>query len=427
MQHGTLRALIGPALVAALSAGAIAQSTERACFVANNGNIDGSISSFTFDETGQAVLVDRLVTGVDDEPGTNPQTISITPSGKYLATGHGTISDTTEQLTIIEVAPDATLSTAAVFFVPDSPLAVAWYSDDLLAVTHTDVGGANELLLYRWDPAGPSLTLLDSVGTGQFTHELALHPTLPIIYTQDSWSAYKIQVVRVNPDDTLDLIQSLSTGSIYPLGMAVSHDGSKLYSTGGISSGRHAVHGYNIAPDGTLTVMTNSPYNSPGDSPKDAVFSEDDGYVFVSHGSDATLRTFAVDPITGDITPTGYSFDVGIQGSLGDAKVLGDLMLVTDEYYGDRGLYAFTINPDGSLTSNGPIVDTLGVTPESIAVWPGVACAPDFNGDTGLNSQDFIAFLNAFVVNDPSADYNNDGTVNSQDFIAFLNDFVAGC
>jgi hypothetical protein len=55
------------------------------------------------------------------------------------------------------------------------------------------------------------------------------------------------------------------------------------------------------------------------------------------------------------------------------------------------------------------------------------ACPPDFNGDTVVNSQDFIAFLNAFVAGDPSADFNGDGNVNSQDFIMFLNLFVAGC
>ena len=52
-------------------------------------------------------------------------------------------------------------------------------------------------------------------------------------------------------------------------------------------------------------------------------------------------------------------------------------------------------------------------------------CPPDWNGDTVLNSQDFIAFLNDFVAG--NADYDGDTTTNSQDFIAFLNDFVAGC
>jgi hypothetical protein len=54
-------------------------------------------------------------------------------------------------------------------------------------------------------------------------------------------------------------------------------------------------------------------------------------------------------------------------------------------------------------------------------------CPADFNGDGEVNSQDFVAFLNAFVAGEPEADFNGDGEINSQDFVAFLNAFVAGC
>ena len=52
-------------------------------------------------------------------------------------------------------------------------------------------------------------------------------------------------------------------------------------------------------------------------------------------------------------------------------------------------------------------------------------CPPDYNGDTVLDSKDFIAFLNDFTAG--NADYNGDTVTDSKDFIAFLNDFVAGC
>ena len=39
---------------------------------------------------------------------------------------------------------------------------------------------------------------------------------------------------------------------------------------------------------------------------------------------------------------------------------------------GPAGLFAFTVNPDGSLTQNGPIMDTLGARPEYIATWAGI-------------------------------------------------------
>lgn len=54
-------------------------------------------------------------------------------------------------------------------------------------------------------------------------------------------------------------------------------------------------------------------------------------------------------------------------------------------------------------------------------------CAGDFDGSGTINSQDFVAFLNAFVANDRHSDFNGDGSHDSQDFVAFLNAFVAGC
>lgn len=79
------------------------------------------------------------------------------------------------------------------------------------------------------------------------------------------------------------------------------------------------------------------------------------------------------------------------------------------------------------LTLDIDSVDVLASSAGQIVATGPVVCAADFNGDGEVNSQDFIAFLNAFVAGDPSADFNGDGIVNSQDFIMFLNAFVAGC
>lgn len=58
---------------------------------------------------------------------------------------------------------------------------------------------------------------------------------------------------------------------------------------------------------------------------------------------------------------------------------------------------------------------------------PGDGCRADLTGDGVVNTQDFIAYLNAWATTDPIADWNEDGTVNTQDFLAYLNDWVAGC
>jgi len=54
-------------------------------------------------------------------------------------------------------------------------------------------------------------------------------------------------------------------------------------------------------------------------------------------------------------------------------------------------------------------------------------CAADFNGDETVNTQDVLAFLNAWTAGDSSADVNGDGTINTQDVLAFLNLWTAGC
>jgi hypothetical protein len=52
-------------------------------------------------------------------------------------------------------------------------------------------------------------------------------------------------------------------------------------------------------------------------------------------------------------------------------------------------------------------------------------CAPDWNHDGTVNSQDFFDFLAGFF--NSNADYNGDGVTNSQDFFDFLSGFFAGC
>lgn len=61
------------------------------------------------------------------------------------------------------------------------------------------------------------------------------------------------------------------------------------------------------------------------------------------------------------------------------------------------------------------------------AAWVGALCPPDMNGDGAVDTQDFLAFLNAWAGGDPVADWNSDGTINTQDFLAYLNEWAAGC
>jgi hypothetical protein len=75
------------------------------------------------------------------------------------------------------------------------------------------------------------------------------------------------------------------------------------------------------------------------------------------------------------------------------------------------------------------LIDHVGfyVGAQTIPPPPPPACPPDWNGDGGVNSQDFFDFLSDFFAMPARADYNGDGTTNSQDFFDFVTEFFAGC
>lgn len=383
----------------AMPAYVVAQSDQPAVFVANNGNLEGSVTSYTVNADGSLHFVMKFVTGSTPStqmphPGTNAQTISLRPDGRYVMTGHGTINSVTERLTLLEVHPDATLTLAQTYETPDSPLAVEWIDNEHVAVTKTSLSTGNRVLVYHIDPQSPSLQLVDSEATGSFTTSLAIHPSRRFLYAQDS-TGDVVRTFRVNADGTLDLADTDGISPTYPLGLGVSPDGTMLFSGGGISGGGHRVSGFFINPaDGTISQMPSSPFTSPGSSPKQVAVSSDSAIAFVAHGTDATVRSFLIDREAGQLVSTGFLFDVGVQGSLGEIAVMGDLLLVLDRDTitdGVRGLYSFTVHTDGTLTQNGPLVDSQGITPNELAVWTPPATG-DADGDGDVDLADFDQF-----------------------------------
>ncbi len=439
--RGRARVAAGAAaclLLAAALPAARGQANMKAAFLANNGNLEGSVSSYRFNADGSLVFVDKVITGqreniYDYEPGCNAYCLSISPDGRYLAVGHASSDDPIQQITILEVAADATLSVVLEYPAPDTPMDIEWIDDHTLAALRTELGITNQVIVYDFDPAGPTLTEIDRGDCNTFTTSLAVHPSRKYLYAGDS-NANAIYVFAINTDGTLTALPTTYTGATYPLGVVVSPDGSKLYAFGGISSGGHAVLGYHIQPDGSLVAMAGSPFYSPGSSPKDGTFSADSSILYVGHGTDATTRSFLIDAETGALTYTGHSFDVGIQGSLGDLRVLNGYLLISDNYYDETGLYSLDAEPDGGMPQNGPIVDSQGIGPREIATWPpNVGCPADFDADGAVGLSDLALMLSSYGLCEgeagyfPPADLDFYDCVDLSDLAVLLADYGGAC
>jgi 6-phosphogluconolactonase len=411
---------------------AAAQSDTRAIFVSNNGNLEGSVTAFRVNDNGAVTFVNRIVTGTRTQltqpcSGCNAIAISITPNGRYLVSSHATGDPPlhADGLTVFEVAADASISQVLHFQLHNlpSPLDVQWLDNQHLAVTRTSAP-SNGVAVYRLNlkaPGGPTLNLIDTEIAGGFSTGLALHPGGQYLYLNNSSGGNGLFIFSVNANGTLTAAGFLSSGTTYTLGPGISPDGRWIYGGGGISSGSHAVFGASIDPaSGALTTIVGSPFFSPGNSPKQVAVSPDGAMAFAAHGSDSSVRSFMLDPKTGALTATGFSFAVGIQGSLGEVATLDDLLFATDRDTindGVRGLISRTVSADGSMTPNGPTVDTQGIAPNGIAVWgPPPPNPADLNQDGVVNGLDLGLLLLLWNHEGSTvADLNGDMIVNGLD------------
>lgn len=417
---------------------AFAQSSTPALFVSNNGNLEGSVSAFRVDTNGELQFVNKVVTGTratisDPCPGCNAYEISLTPDGRHLVTVHP--AGDFDGISFFRVNADASVTLLHQVTLPvlqDGPLDVVWLDNEYFAAAITGTN-PDSVWVWRFDPSVPSMTFAFAVtAVSNSLGYLAVHPSGSYLYANDSSGNRVIRAWTIGPGGSLTVLDAESTGAPFALELAVSHDGTKLYGAGGISDGGNKVVGMTINPDGTLTGMDGTPFISPGASPSNVFLTGDDSVLIVGHGTDATVRTLLVNPVTGALTASPYMFDVGLQGTLGDVRTMGDFMFVTDNSTatdGIMGVYSFKVAPDGSLNMNGPgAYSTNGIAPRSLATWVPQPPLGDLNCDLTVNLNDVDPFVQALL--DPMgfggcdvnlADVNQDTFIDGLDAGPFIN------
>jgi hypothetical protein len=108
--------------------------------------------------------------------------------------------------------------------------------------------------------------------------------------------------------------------------------------------------------------------------------------------------------------------------------------IIIEPFVLDNGQFVWTV-PDVA-TSQGRLKaivydweERIGddVNDTSFVINGSGSCVADFNADGSVNTQDVLAFLNAWNTGDADADINGDGTINTQDVVAFLNAWNSGC
>ena len=84
---------------------------------------------------------------------------------------------------------------------------------------------------------------------------------------------------------------------------------------------------------------------------------------------------------------------------------------------------------DGNHTTSECYTYSFGLCPDPLGAmvqfWGEAGTDPcdyaNYNGDSTINTQDFLAFLNSWNAGESRANCNGDSTVNTQDFLCFLN------
>jgi sugar lactone lactonase YvrE len=370
--RNTLTSIAATAALAITTSAALGQAIEPALFTISGAG--DSLVSWTLLPDGTLVEADRIATG------NAPADVALSPDGSLLAVTHGTADEIREELRLYRVNADATVSPILTRFVADSPANVAWVNDNVLAVTETKIGPSS-VSTYAFDADTITLDYVDGFASGVFSFSLTAADGT--IFVESSFDSPNNAITsrQVAPDGTIlggdDVV--IGTGGDFVTDLVATSDGRFVYGPGGISGpSDDLLFGFAAAPDGTLSAVPMSPVLTGTRAPAEVAMSPDDAVLYVTNNglgsTDGRLVAYAIDPVTGELSPTGNSLVLGDRGDAGAIDTLPGYVFHLDGSGADdtRGLEVIAVGPGGSLASLAVYEASGGFTPDALATWVGI-------------------------------------------------------
>ena len=288
----------------------------------SNGN-SNTITGYTFDLNGSMIANGSAATGP------NPVALAIDSGGKFLfVANQGTPAPNFAPgyLSVFSIGASGSLTPVqAQVPLPQlqcpTPQALSCPAPVALAITPTSSflyvtdQSQNLLFTFNIDPTTGKLIpnpTLPALPTGSAPSGLAMNATGTLLYVanrdSESVSGFTTSADNSATPGALTAIPGSFATGLSPVALAVDPSGQYLYVTNKASND---VTGFKIkGVIGTLTALSNSPYNS-GSGPDAIAISPTNKFLYVGNGGGASISAYKINPTSGDLIPASGAVPAG--------------------------------------------------------------------------------------------------------------------
>jgi 6-phosphogluconolactonase len=294
---GVLTELVGSPISAGLAVQAMVLSPSgKYLYAANSGEDD--VSLFTVSSSG--VLSEQLPRA---PAGTAPTLIVMDTAGAYLYVANSGSVD----ISAFSIGSNGLLtsvgSPTSIGMTPDN---MALSSSGILYVTGSTTEGAGSIgLVEAFTLSNGTLTQLSSSPfiTGTSPYGLAITPSGGFLYTGNNTDD-SISEFTIGTGGSLTQLASSPIGEpssqAGPIGLLIDPSGTYLYVANQASS-PSGIAGYSIGSDGSLTLLTSSPFVT-GAQPSVIASDPSGKYLFVGNQKSPAIQSFSLDTSDGALT-----------------------------------------------------------------------------------------------------------------------------